>query len=563
MVRMALSYWLSKAAPKAWILTLFLILCTGLLVLLHMQLNNWQVGFYNHLQQHNFTGFYHALIQFALICSILVATSGWQTHVKMLLQLRWRQWLTNKYITLWLHKQNYFHMKFLVKAIDNPDQRIGEDIQLFVTHSLDLAVGLLRHLITLIVFSVVLWRLSGEIRVSLLTTEVIIPGYLVWSALLYSAFGTWVTIKIGRPLMLQNNLQQSNEANFRYSLIRLKEYAEGVVLCKGDTWEKHNLLKWFSNIVITQLAIIKTTRDITWISSAYTQLSTVFAFLIASPKYFNDELQLGQLFEISGAYWYVHSALAYIIESFGKIAQWQAVTNRLREFCTQLRLIQSQHLASNTSFYNPDTLITKELSVFSPAGHILVNKLTLALPGGESLLITGPSGCGKTTLLQTLAGVWPYFSGQMSCPPDSSVLFLPQKPYIPIGSLRAAVLYPYKHVSVTDNKVEEALHICKLAALLPRLDIETDWSKNLSPGELQRLSLARAILHRPKWIFLDETTACIDAAMEAEIYQILKEKLPDAAVISIGHRDTLTSYHRKILKLNGTGGWSYSEQPQQ
>lgn len=562
MVRMALSYWLSRTAPKAWLLSFFLIACTGVLVLLNMQLNNWQVDFYNHLQQRDRSGFYHSLLQFVMICSILVAASGWQTHFKMLLQIRWRHWLTNRYISLWLQNQTYFRMNFITSTVDNPDQRIEEDIQLFVNHSIELAVGLLRHLVTLIVFSAVLWRLSGEISVSFLSTNAVISGYLVWSALIYSALGTWLTIKIGRPLMLQNNIQQSNEANFRYSLVRLKEYAECIALYKGELWEKHSLLKRFSNIVATYLTMIKTTRAITWISSSYAQLSTVFAFLIASPRYFNDELQLGQLFEISGAYWYVNSALSYIIDSFGKIAQWQAVTERLQQFYLQLIKSEQQFKITAPPLGNPNALITKELSIFSPAGHILINKLTIEIPAGSSLLITGPSGCGKSTLLHTLAGIWPYFDGRMSLPPTDDVLCLPQKPYLPVDSLLNTILYPHKHGKIIDTKVKEALVLCKLTALLPQLDIEADWSKVLSLGELQRLSLARAILHQPKWLFLDETTSCIDTGMECEVYQVLREKLPASSLISIGHRDTLKAHHHLVLELDGTGGWHCFEQTQ-
>ncbi|SDE10136.1 ABC transporter ATP-binding protein/permease [Sporomusa acidovorans] len=561
MVKLALSYWLSAVAPKAWILSLFLVFCTGLLAFLNMQLNNWQVDFYNHLQQHNLSGFFQDLVQFVIITSILVTTSGWQTHSKMLLQICWRQWLTNTYISLWLHNQTYFRIKFTATPIDNPDQRIEEDIQLFVTHSLDLAVGLLRHLVTLVIFSAVLWKLSGDLTILLFGTPYIIPGYLVWSALLYSAFGTWITVKIGRPLMILNNIQQSNEADFRYKLVRVKEYAECIALYRGACWEKNSLFKNFSRIIATYLAMIKTTRNITWISSAYTQLSTVFAFLIASPRYFNDELQLGQLFEIAGAYWYVHSALSYIIESFGKFAQWRAVTDRLRLFYAQLKSLEQMN-KKTLSICNHNTLLTKELSIFSPAGHILINKLSLEVTAGDSLLITGPSGCGKSTLLQTLAGIWPYFDGRISLPSHSGVLFLPQKPYLPVDSLRNVVLYPQKADLIPDTKIKEALTICKLNGLLSQLDMEADWSKTLSLGELQRLALVRAFIHQPKWLFLDEITACIDADTEAQIYQVLREKLPHSSLISIGHRDSLKVHHRRILELNGTGDWRCFEQPQ-
>ncbi|WP_371381673.1 ABC transporter ATP-binding protein/permease [Sporomusa aerivorans] len=559
---MALSFWLSAAAPKAWLGSILLILCTGLLVFLHMHLNNWQVGFYNHLQQHSQSGFYHSLLNFASICSVLVITSGWQTHFKMLLQLRWRQWLTTEFIALWLHNQSYFHMRLAANAADNPDQRIGEDIQIFVSHSLELTLGLLRQMITLCLFSAVLWQLSGEVTVSLFETEIIFPGYLVWFALLYSVMGTWATMQIGHPLMLQNNVQQSNEASFRYGLVRIKEYAECIALYKGEAWEQCSLLKSFSNIIGTYLAMIRTTRNVTWLSTAYAQLSTVFAFLIASPKYFNDELQLGQLFEIAGAYWYVHSALSYIIDSFGKIAQWQAVKNRLEEFYLQLIKIPQREF-SGTTLTCPNKLTTQELSIKSPDGHTLVDKLTTEVSVGDSLLIIGPSGCGKTTLLQTLAGIWPYFDGQIFFPSEAVVLFLPQKPYLPIGTLRQAVLYPVRDGRVAKEKVAEVLHMCKLSALIPFLDTEADWSKSLSQGELQRLSIARAIVHQPKWVFLDETTSCIDTTTEAEMYQLLKKTLSSSSLISIGHRTSLMAYHRRVLELDGAGGWRFLELGQQ
>jgi putative ATP-binding cassette transporter len=557
-IRMALAFWLSAMALKAWLASIFLIICTGLLVFLHVQLNTWQVGFYNHLQQQSLPGFYQSLVQFASIGSVLVIASGWQTHFKMLLQLRWRQWLTTRFISLWLHNQAYFNMRFQVKAVDNPDQRISEDIRIFIRYSLELSTGLLRHMITLFLFSTVLWRLSGETKLSVWTVDVTIPGYLVWFALLYSLVGTWLTMKIGHPLMLQNNVKQSNEADFRYGLVRIKEHAECIALYKGEHWEQRNLLKSFANIIGTYLAMIRTTRNITWLSTTYSQLSTVFAFLIASPGYFSNHLQLGQLFEIAGAYWYVHSALSYIIESFGEIAQWQAVKDRLEQFHTQLTKAP-QPKFSGTILTSHDRLITKDISIKSPAGHVLINKLTMEVTAGDSLLISGPSGCGKTTLLQTLAGIWPYFSGHIFFPAERGVLFLPQKPYFPLGTLRQAVLYPARNNSITGEKLAEVLHMCKLSTLLPLIDSETDWTKNLSLGELQRLSIARVIVHQPKWIFLDETTSCIDTNMEIEMYQLLKEKLSASSLITIGHKDTLKAYHNRILELDGTGGWRFVE----
>lgn len=562
LIRLLLSYWWSSAGLQAWLLTCSLIVCTGLIVLLTMQLNSWQVGFYTNLQQLSYNGFTNSLAQFIVLSLVLVAASGSQTHFKMMLQIRWRQWITDKYISLWLHNQTYFRMSVHPDTVDNPDQRIGEDINLFVTHSLELATGFLRQIISLTVFAAVLWHLSGELKVSLAGTEFILPGYLVLSALIYSAFGTWVTMQAGHPLMRQSNVQQSNEADFRYCLIRLQEYGECVALYKGDQQEKVNLMRHLARIVATYLSIIKTTRTITWISSIYSQLSIVFAFLIASPRYFNGELLLGQLFEISGAYWYVHSALSYLIDSFGKIAQWQAVTDRLREFYTQLAANHKEITPRPAAIIagNHKTVAMKNLTVLSPAGQVLINDLTLELSPGESLLITGPSGCGKTTLLKTLSGIWPFFAGKITLPTAEKMLFLPQKPYLPIGSLRKAILYPHSVADVPNRAIKELLTICGLCSLQQHLEKEADWSKLLSMGELQRLSITRAILHQPEWLFLDETTSCIDTGMEQAMYRILKEQLPKTAFISIGHRDTLKAYHRRILHLETTGLWHYSEQ---
>ncbi|MDF2875796.1 MAG: bacA 1 [Sporomusa sp.] len=562
LIRVLLSYWLSAAGLQAWILTVSLMFCTGLIVLLTMQLNNWQVGFYNHLQQHSFAGFNESLTTFVMISLVLVTASGSQTHFKMLLQIRWRQWITDKYIALWLHNQNYFRMSLHPDTVDNPDQRIGEDINLFVTHSLELATGLLRQIISLTVFSAVLWQLSGEIKFTLFGREFVLHGYLVIAALIYSTFGTWITMLAGHPLMTQSNVQQSNEADFRYCLVRLKEYGECVALYKGDQQERVNLLDHLARIVTTYLSIIKTTRTITWISSIYSQLSIVFAFLIASPRYFNADLQLGQLFEISGAYWYVHSALSYIIDSFGRIAQWKAVTDRLNEFYTQLTTTNkaSKRLPAISAANNHNTVAMKNLTILSPTGQVLINNLTLELRPRESILITGPSGCGKTTLLKTLSGIWPFFDGKITLPSEKKMLFLPQKPYLPIGSLRQAILYPYRMANTTNMTIKELLTSCGLCSLLQHLDREADWSKLLSLGELQRISIARAILHQPEWLFLDETTSCVDTRMEQAMYRILKEKLPKASFISIGHRDTLRAYHQWILHLDETGLWHCSEQ---
>lgn len=411
---------------------------------------------------------------------------------------------------------------------NHSDQHISEDIRLFLTNTIDLAIGLLRHIVMLLVFSIILWQLSGIITVSILNYIINIPGYLFWLALLYSVLGTVYMIKVGKPLIALNFKQQSNEAEFRSCLKRIKEHDECVALYAGEKIERQNLIQSFQKIMYNYFHLIKATRLLTFISSAYSQLSMVFAFLIASPRYFSNDLQLGQLFEISGAYWYVHSALSYLIDSFEKIALWKAVASRLDNF--SLHMSETSNLGNTNkdaiSFTKANHIKLKKLTVFSPTGQSLLNNLSIDLSHYDKLLITGPIGSGKTTLLRTIAGIWPYFSGTIIKPKAKSIMFMPQKTYVPPGSLRNALLYPNFKNSLSDKYLNEILKLSNLSMLTGKLDQVEEWDKILSLGEQQCLAFSRAILQRPEWLFLDEATSNMDKITEQSLYLLLEEILP-------------------------------------
>lgn len=556
--QLASSFWFSRGCLQAWILLLLVSVCTIILVLLTMLLNKWQASFYNHLQHYNYAGFIDCLIEFLGFSSIFVFTAGYQSYFRMLLSIRWRHWLTNKYVALWLQNQTYYQLN-LIGSANNPEQRISEDVQLFITNTVELAVGLLRHTVMLLVFSVILWQMSGIITVSNAYFSVSIAGYLFWLALLYSVAGTWVMVRSGKSLVSGNIAQQSNEAEFRSYLNRIKEHDECVALYGGEATEKQNLTNFFHKIIQNYLCIADVTKRVTVISSAYSQISVVFAFLVASPRYFNQEIQLGQLFEISGAYWYVHSALSYIIESYSKFALWRAVAFRLQSFNDQIgsvhRLAKPQgEIAANGSNH----LRLKNLTIYSSAKQILLNDLTLELRPQNKLLISGPSGSGKSTLVRTIAGMWPHFTGKISKPPTHSLMFLPQKPYIPLSSLRDALLYPGVSRKVSDAKLHELLICCNLSPLIGQLDQKNDWGKVLSLGEQQCLSFARVILQRPQWLFLDEATSSLDRQTEERLYSLLEEVLPEITMISVGHRETLRQFHTLNLTIEETGAWYIS-----
>lgn len=555
LTRLALSYWLSQAALPAWVLTLLVASCTCIIVVLNMLLNKWQAGFYNQLQQYNFSGFIDSLLQFGAFSGVFIVASGYQSYFRMVLEIRWRHWLTDQFIAMWLHNQTYYRLN-LQRLTINPEQRISEDINLFVKNTLDLVIGLLRHTLMLIVFSVVLWQLSGLVHVTVAHSSIPVPGYLVWLALLYSTLGTWLTIRIGRPLIFRNIMQQTHEAHFRSCLARIKEHDECVALYGGESTEKLNLASQFQKIVQNYLHISKSTKLLTLVSSSYSQLSIVFAFLVASPRYFNNEIQLGQLFEISGAYWYVHSALSYIVDSFGKFALWKAVASRLDNFNSYMA--EAHHAAKTTNritLGRNNHIKLKNLTVLSSSGHLLLKDLTLDIKPQDKLLISGSLGCGKTTLLKTMAGMWPYFTGTIIKPQNKTVMFLPQKPYVPPSPLRNALFYPNVVKNLSDVKLHEVLQYCNLDRLIGHLDKNDDWGKILSLGEQQCVAFVRVILQHPDWLFLDEATSSMDEQTEHRLYALLKKIMPALTLVSVGHRETLRLYHTLHLSLEGNGAW--------
>jgi putative ATP-binding cassette transporter len=555
LTRLALSCWLSREAPAVWVLTLLAASCTCIIVLLNMLLNKWQAGFYTQLQQYNFSGFIDSLLEFGAFSAVLILASGYQSHFRMRLEIRWRHWLTDRFIDMWLRHQTYYRLNLQGLTI-NPEQRISEDINLFVKNTLDLAIGLLRHTLMLVVFSAVLWQLSGLVHITVAHNSLPVPGYLVWLALLYSTLGTCLTIRVGRPLIFRNILQQTHEAHFRSGLARIKEHDECVALYGGEPTEKLHLARQFQKIVQNYLHIARSTKLLTLVSSSYSQLSIVFAFLVASPRYFNDEIQLGQLFEISGAYWYVHSALSYIVDSFGKFALWKAVASRLDNFNSYMA--ETHHavkITNQITLSRNNHVKLKNLTVLSSSGRLLLKDLTLDIRPQDKLLISGSLGCGKTTLLKTMAGIWPYFSGTIIKPQNKTVMFLPQKPYIPPGSLRNALLYPNFRESQSDAKLHEALHYCSLEKLVGRLDENDEWGKILSLGEQQCLAFVRVIVQHPDWLFLDEATSSMDEPTERRLYALLERVLPALTLVSVGHRETLRLYHTVQLNLAGDGAW--------
>ncbi|MDF2876584.1 MAG: bacA 2 [Sporomusa sp.] len=556
--KIARTYWFSEEKWSAWLLLSSVIVLNLVLVYITVQLNLWQGSFYDAIQNFNYAGFLKVMEQYALLGILLIVVKGYQIYVRMLLHMRWRRWLTERYLTAWLRKKSYYRLQLMAEnAADNPDQRISEDVELFVMLTLRLSVDFLQDVVTVFSFVIILWDLSGIFYLPVGGREIAIYGYLVWLALAYAAVGTYWTLRIGRPLVRLEYDQQRYEADFRFSLVRVREHAESIALYSGENNEKRNCLQHFNEIIVNFLKIIDVRKKLMWLTTGYSQVSVIFAALIASPLYFRGQIHFGQMFQIIDAYNHVQVGFSFIIDSFTRLAQWRAVVNRLNNFLTFLEAIHIEDVSHKEVVYWQQRVdfCVEQVNIFQPDGQKLVQELTLKLPIGQRLLITGPSGCGKSTLLRTLAGIWPYASGCIRIPQKARIMFVPQKSYMPINTLREVLLYPGLSRSVSDDDLQAILTECRLQHLTGKLDEWLDWGQALSLGEQQRVAFARAFLQKPDWLFLDEATSALDEATEQTVYQLAVKTLTKTAIVSVGHRSTLVEYHHTRLLLGGDGGW--------
>jgi putative ATP-binding cassette transporter len=442
-------------------------------------------------------------------------------------------------------------MQMRLGETDNPDQRIADDIDSFVSQTLALTLGFLESAITLVSFVGILWNLSGALTFTLAGVGVTVPGYMVWTALVYALVGSYLTMRVGRPLIRLNFDQQRYEADFRFSLVRFRENVEGVALYGGEKDESDIFKGRFDKVVGNWWAIMKRQKRLSWLTNGYAQAAVIFPILAAAPRYFSGAMQLGGLMQTASAFGQVQGSLSWFVDAYAELASWRATVDRLTSFSRAMDEVREAHangLARTTA--DEDVLSVRELALALPDGNPMVEPVGLTVRKGESLLISGPSGTGKSTLLRAIAGLWPYGTGAITLPGRGRTLFLPQKPYLPMGDLRAVLSYPTPAGGFDDEALRAALADCGLKRLTGLLDDERYWAQTLSPGEQQRLAFARMLLQKPDWLFLDEATSALDEDGEAQLYALLRERLPDAAVVSVGHRSSLLPFHgqRVILR---------------
>jgi vitamin B12/bleomycin/antimicrobial peptide transport system ATP-binding/permease protein len=506
--------------------------------------NYWRNAFFQTLQDRNWPGFLQQFWVYAVIAIFHIGGAVYQRYMTQWLTIRWRRWLTQHYLDRWLDGSTHYRAMLAPDAIDNPDQRIAEDIRAFIETTLDLLSGLIGAIARLLSFVAILWSLSNLIPFTVF--GVAIPGYLVWAALIYAIVGSVVTHWIGRSLITIDYEQERREADFRFALVRLRENSEAIALLRGEQSEKNDLTTRFQAILGNWYRLMTRQQFVGLFAESYKRYSLYFPYFVMAPLFFGGNMQLGAFMQSGSAFNEVRNAFSYFIVSYVKIAELSAVVQRLSQFDA---IVTRTHAGPEPVEASAGSLQANGIVIRAPSGSEIISLEDIRIEAGDSLLIRGRSGIGKTSLLRTLSGIWPYFEGRITLP-STRVLVLPQRPYMPLGSLRKALLYPGDWAPAADANIVEALELVGLETLIPELDQVIRWDGRLSEGEKQRLSIARALVLKPDVLILDEATSALGEALEVSLHRLVREQLRDATVIAVSHSDALVKEYARTLPID-------------
>lgn len=546
--------WLRRASLAG------LLALSGVQTFIQVRINLWNVAFFNALERKAVDEFFYQALIFLIWMAAAIVVAVLQLHMRMNLQVAWRRWLTRSLIARWVDSGRHYQLKFMSGDHDNADQRIADDARLATESAIDFIVGITDNLLLLVAFVGILWSVSGALSMTIGGSPVTIPGYMVWAALLYAGIGSVLAFWLGRPLVRINIDRRSREADFRFRLVRVREESEGIALSRGEADERSGLDRALSEVVVVSRVLIAKLRSMMALSTGYTMLAPFFPVVVAAPHYFSGAIALGGLMQIVGAFAQVQKGLSWFVDNFSRYSEWSASVRRVAGFSAALdaldhdRSIESGDVVAVAAGTGP-SLVLRTLDIAYPDGSIVVAGAEGEVKPGERVLVMGESGTGKSTLMRCIAGLWPWGRGAIDLPADGRFMFLPQRPYLPLGTLRAALAYPSKPDAYEDAALRAALERVELPALVDRLDEEERWDHILSGGEQQKLAFARLLLHKPNWIVMDEATAALDENSQGLLMGLLTSDLAGASLISIGHRPGLDRFHdRTVILVRGEEG---------
>ncbi len=558
---LAKPYYSSEERGFAWLLLISIIALNLLLVGMNLILNFWNRDFFNAIQAYDVTTSVRLLWLYVAqpgslpmpgfmeIVAVYVLVAVYAFYLNQMLQIRWRQWMTRHYVDNWLSDRAYYNISLShTKGIglDNPDQRISEDLRDYTTSTLSLGLDFISNVVTLFSFVFILYAVSGSIKVFGFT----IPGYMLWVALIYSVVGTLFTHLIGRKLVPLSFNQQRVEADFRYNLIRVRENPEAIALYHGEDDERLSLSERFEAVRANFWAIMRRTKALNFFTVSFNQVAGIFPLVVALPRFFAHKIGLGGLTQIQNAFSQVQGALSWFITSYQDLATYRANVSRLYGFTEAVAAARAASIAGPQLRVAGTALSFTNLTLSLPDGRKLIDNASLTLPPGLPVVLTGPSGAGKSTLFRAIAGIWPFGEGSITRP-TGSVLFLPQKPYFPLGTLKRTVVYPGVEADISDDAIISALEAVDLAPLVKRLHDLENWGQILSGGEQQRLAIARALIAKPDWLFLDEATSAMEVSLAARIHATLRKLLPTTTIVAISHQETETLPGRHLTLTPG------------